>query len=890
MKKILFFFFLPILSYSQTLDPTFHLDGIRTDQVTNIPTGQYAYDAALQPDGKIVYVGRFVYPFINSFAARYNVDESKDDTFNQYGFKKFASLGFQTLAIQPDGSLLFAGRSEIVRVLSNGDSDLTFNSTGAKTIDFNGQPMNIKCISVQSDNKIVLSGYVSTGNNDFIIVRLNSDGSFDTSFDTDGILTLAFGSGNDEAFSHKIQNDGKIVVFGQAHNGTDYDFALARINTNGTTDPFFGSAGKVITPFASGNDFSRSGEVLSDGRILLLGVSGGKFALTKYLDNGTLDTSFSGDGKLLLNDNCSTGFVSNATTFHGGPKLKMSLDGKILIAGTSDNNFKIIRLHVDGTYDNSFDTDGVFIADNAYDSSAFLAERQDGTILSGGISQTAPSIDIHTVKIKEVKVYPGGSNRMTNIDLYYAYDQLSTGAFRLSDQSTIVATTTHRRINPTTTKDVIIIEKLLANGNLDTNYGTFGYLQIESNSFYMNSKVTKVLQLPDNSTILKGSGELYKITPSGLLDTTFGSGGVLTSVSINPDLGEINDIILSNDYKLLLICDQAFSATAIQTAVIKLNLDGTKDTSFGTNGIVGYGFSNHANDGEWPNALYQDANNKIIVTSESHMINQPGTKLCLSKLNSDGTFDTTFGTNGIFIYDHTPEVISHTITQSSDNNYLINFSDPSLTKSYTLKVNNNGTVDTAFGLNGESSDVTGSYNKSMIMQADGKFIKAGYHGNQLSISRYNTDGTLDTGFGVNGEINTYTGYESVIESIQLQSDGKLMAVGNSFDGDSRHVILLRYINTTLGTLDLESNKNALLVYPNPIENSTTFEYTLTDNETVTITLFDLQGKEVKKVVTNQPQQAGKHSLPINLEGMATGNYILKIASGKGSQSLQLLRK
>lgn len=891
MKKILLFFLFPFLNYSQTLDLSFDEDGIRTDQVTNIPSGQYAYDAAVQTDGKIVYVGRFAYPFTNSFAARYNTDGSKDTSFNQYGFKKFSSQGFQTLALQSNGSLLFAGRSEITRVLPNGDNDVTFNNSGSKNIVFNGLPINIKCISVQSDNKIVISGYVSSGNNDFVTVRLNNDGSYDTSFDTDGIVTIAFGSGNDEAFSHKIQNDGKIIVFGQSHNGINNDFALARINTDGTLDTTFGSGGKVITPIGSGNDFSRSGELLSDGRILLLGVSDGKFALTKYLANGTLDTSFSGDGKLQLTDNCTAVFVNNATTLHFMPKLKIASNGKILISGTSDSNFKIIRLLEEGTYDNSFGTNGVFIVNDGNDFSSFLAEKQDGTILSGGItSQTTPTVDIYTVKINEISISPVGSIEINTKNLYSGFDQFTVGTIQ-TDQSIILATTTRNSVN-STTKDVVIVTKFNPDGTTDLSYGQSGVLQIEFDSFIGSDKITKVLHLPDHSIILKGYTQLYKITPSGLVDTSFGTNGVLVVSNIDSDLSLFNDIVLSSDNKLLLTCDQSLSSPQVtQTAVIKLNLDGTKDTGFGTNGIVGYSFSNNTNDSEWPSALFQDSNNKIIVTSVSHLTSQTSSpKLCISRLNPNGTFDTSFGTNGIFIYEHSPAAISHTITHSSDGNYLINFSDPIQKKGHVVKVNTNGTVDSTFGLNGESTDLSDSFATSMILQADGKFIKAGHRNNQLSISRFNADGSLDTGFGINGEINTHTGFESIIETLQLQSDGKLLAIGNSFDGNYRHIIVLRYTDTTLGMLDLESNKNALLVYPNPIENSTTFEYTLTENEQVSITLFDLLGKEVKKIITNQQQHAGKHSLPISLEGMAAGNYILKIASGKGSQSLQLVKK
>ena len=91
-------------------------------------------------------------------------------------------------------------------------------------------------------------------NNDFALVRYNTDGSLDTSFDSDGKVTTAIGSANDSAFSVAIQSDGKIVVAGYSDNGSNDDFALVRYNTDGTLDTSFDSDGKVTTAIGSGND------------------------------------------------------------------------------------------------------------------------------------------------------------------------------------------------------------------------------------------------------------------------------------------------------------------------------------------------------------------------------------------------------------------------------------------------------------------------------------------------------------------------------------------------------------------------------------------------------------------------------------------------------------
>ena len=82
-------------------------------------------------------------------------------------------------------------------------------------------------------------------------MRYNTDGTLDTSFDSDGKVTTAIGSGNDDACSVAIQSDGKIVVAGDSNNGSNDDFALVRYNTDGTLDTSFDSDGKVTTAIGS---------------------------------------------------------------------------------------------------------------------------------------------------------------------------------------------------------------------------------------------------------------------------------------------------------------------------------------------------------------------------------------------------------------------------------------------------------------------------------------------------------------------------------------------------------------------------------------------------------------------------------------------------------------
>ena len=110
-----------------------------------------------------------------------------------------------------------------------GDLDTSFDSDGKVTTEVGSTNDFARSVTIQSDGKIVVAGYSDDGSNDdFALVRYNTDGSLDTSFDTDGKVTTAIGSGDDAAYSVAIQSDGKIVAAGTSSNGSNDDFALVR--------------------------------------------------------------------------------------------------------------------------------------------------------------------------------------------------------------------------------------------------------------------------------------------------------------------------------------------------------------------------------------------------------------------------------------------------------------------------------------------------------------------------------------------------------------------------------------------------------------------------------------------------------------------------------------
>ncbi|MEH2317470.1 DUF4347 domain-containing protein [Nostoc sp.] len=388
------------------LDTSFNTTGkVTTDFASN---NDYGNSITVQPDGKILVAGTSDNGTNSDFAiVRYNSNGTLDTSFNTTGkvttdFGNGDDYG-SSITVQPDGKILVAGDSyngtnndfAIVRYNSSGTLDTSFNITGKVTTDFASNNDYGYSITVQPDGKILVAGGSYNGiNNDFAIARYNSNGTLDTSFNITGKVITDFASDNDYGNTITVQSDGKILVAGGSYNGINNDFAIARYNSNGTLDTSFNITGKVTTDFASDNDFGFSITVQPDGKILVAGGSyngiNNDFAIARYNSNGSLDTSFNTTGKV------TTDFASNNDSSYS---ITVQPDGKILVAGESDNgtnyDFAIVRYNSNGTPDSSFNTTGKVTTDfgSNNDSGYSIKVQPDGKILVAGESYNGTDND-----------------------------------------------------------------------------------------------------------------------------------------------------------------------------------------------------------------------------------------------------------------------------------------------------------------------------------------------------------------------------------------------------------------------------------------------------------------------------------------------------------------
>lgn len=314
----------------------------------------------------------------------YNIDGSVYSHFST----KDEGLRFSqiNIAVQTDGKFLIAetvyeyapsdhpkppspADFHIVRYNLDGSLDKSFSGDG-KTTTHIGIYNYAHAVTVQADKKILVAG---SSDDDFAVVRYNANGSLDTGFSGDGTVKTTLGltdddSGNpdkDSGNALAVQSNGKILVAGSS-NG---NFAVVRYNTNGSLDTSFSGDGKVTTNVSSSDDAATSVIVQANGKILVSGDSNGKLALVRYNANGSLDSSFSDDGKV----------TTDLYTYSRPHAVTVQADGKLLLAGiNSKEAFTLERYNSNGTLDVSFSGDGKVITQESVDA---ITVQADGKIL-----------------------------------------------------------------------------------------------------------------------------------------------------------------------------------------------------------------------------------------------------------------------------------------------------------------------------------------------------------------------------------------------------------------------------------------------------------------------------------------------------------------------------
>ncbi len=316
----------------------------------------------------------------------------------------FLPKGAEDLAIQPDGKILAVGELQdgssywyfgVFRYLPDGELDPGFGDGGWVATDLGSFPF-AHAVALQPDGKIVMAGEGDCHlAGCFVLVRYNEDGSLDTSFGEGGVVRTMFGQFGSLALDVAIRSDGKIVAAGLRFRGADAQdderFAVARYLPDGQLDRSFSGDGRVSLDLGYGDDIARAVAVLPRGKILVAGqgtknrgLTEDDFAVVRLRRDGTPDPTFSGDGVSLIN--------FGASRFDIPYSLDVQQDGRILVAGSSvderdaDPRVAIARLDPDGSLDGGFGNGGLlrFRAGPYGGYAAAVLQHPDGRILVAG--------------------------------------------------------------------------------------------------------------------------------------------------------------------------------------------------------------------------------------------------------------------------------------------------------------------------------------------------------------------------------------------------------------------------------------------------------------------------------------------------------------------------
>ena len=543
---------------------------------------------------------------------------------------------------------------------------------------------SVYAIAFQSDGKILVGGYFTSWNGTTVgnIVRLNADGTRDTAFTTNT------GTGaNSYILSVAIQSDGKILVGGEfsSWNGTAVNY-IVRLNSDGTRDTAF-----TTNTGTGANNVIYTIAIQSDGKILV----GGNFSawngttvgrIVRLNSDGTRDTAFT--------TNTGTGADSSIET------IAIQSDGKILVGGyfTSWNGTAvnyIVRLNSDGTRDTAFTTNTGTGANSSIET---IAIQSDGKSLVGGFFGSWNGTAVGRI----VRLNSDG----TSYETLSAFATSTTTCVAIQSDGKILVGGFFTAWNGITVGRFV---RLNSDGAMDTAFTT-------NTGTGANSSILSVAIQSDGKILVGGSfttwngttvNRIVRLNSDGTRDTAFTTN---TGTGANTT---IETIAIQSDGKIIVGGSFTIWNGATVGFIVRLNSNGTRDTSFTTNTGTG------ANTTIVTIAIQSDG--KILVGGNFTVWN--GTAVGrIVRLNADGTRDTAFTTNtGTGA---SGGVVS--IAIQSDGKILVggNFGAwNGTTVTRIVRLNSDGTRDTAFTTN--AGNGANNTVRSVTIQSDRKILLAG---------------------------------------------------------------------------------------------------------------------------------------------------------------------
>lgn len=868
--------------YSQDtfLDATFGNNGkVVFDKVD---ATEQATCLSKQSNGKTIAAGTFI--------TRYNLDGSVDTTFGTNGFVKllpitYVNSDYQTVtndlpfkvtaiavnlnneiivAIKPS-SFLNNDNFYMYKLSANGQVDATFNFADTNYTYMNKSINVIKCLP---NGKILCGGgsYHQMGSYSTYFKQVNANGSVDTSFNTD----IYFRDGM--VSDIQIQNDGKYVIIGNNPLGEYFQGQSSycgRINQDGSTDVYFGNLGFISINHYLHN-IAYNCKIDPNGKILILQRNYTEIYdpsyytnisyLSRYSSNGNIDTSF-GDNGISIKFQSIDGYSNR--------KVFLDNSQNIFTSFTHSNKIQIDKYDTNGRLLNSLEKGASAVSNN------FADVLQTTT---GELYFLATSYSFSDYSLLKT------NSSLVNDAIFGNNGYVSTG-FETTIENNY-NNNTHNVFDSKLQADGKIIVSGVLGNNLIKRFNVNG---LEDLSFNFNSKYNAEIitnQFNNSSLALTSDNKIvvgyvgtdtidkiyiYKLNSDGTKDITFLNNNVLEidNPSIYTSYNGFN-ILASTNYFYVVYNGQDQAQNDYQYPlkmfIRKYFLDGTLDTSFGTNGKVEY--------------INFKLGNAILLENEIYIGGTLNNDFNLIKLLSNGSIDTTFGVNGLVTTDFS--IRNDKITKllaSSDYKIIALGSSNSLTAA--AKYNLNGSFDTSFGISGRLL-ITQNALKDAVLQTNNEVVFITNNNDDFLLTKLTNTGQIDIAFGSNGIITTNFGHTPEnAKNLLIQPNGQLIAIGNR-----EATLMARYGNYVLSNKNFEEAFSNIKTYPNPFIDKLYIDFDTSVAQISTFKLYDITGNEIQiDKIETQPNKVALQ-MPQHLK---SGLYFLQIMVNNKTKTVKIVK-
>jgi uncharacterized delta-60 repeat protein len=594
------------------------------------------------------------------------------------------------------------------------------------------------------------------------------------------------------------------------------------------------------------------------------------FPFISFAQLATLDLTFGKGGKVLTKIDSSTESVA---------AIAIQSDSKILLAGTTlpsvfEGEFLIVRYNTDGSPDKTFGKNGKVITDfnNHNDIAATCVIQSNGKILIVGST-----------------VNPANS---------YQAD--------------------------------FAIARYKTDGSLDSSFGVFGKLIIDFDN--RSDYASSVALQGDDKIVISGYTSLengieshmalVRLNSNGNVDSSFGINGKIINADFNNDSNFNIQVAIQSDGKILISGTTGYSYQGNSDfLLVRYSAQGVLDSSFGNSGKVSTDFSGYQ---DFCSAIQIQNDGKIILAGSTSANVSALSNFGLTRYNSDGTLDLSFGKNGKVTTGYSNQIENGiAMTIQDDNKILVTGQDlvNSVYYSILVRYTEGGQLDNTFGLQGRVRNFPGSASYAIAIQPDKKIITGGIFGaatsnSDILVVRYNNEIVLPitlSSFTATKKQNsvllswqiaseTNNNYFSIERSSNSSNGFKEIARANSKGNSSQtqkynfedltplkgaNYYRLKQVNkdassTTSKIVFIDFTKDAIIkLYPNPVKNTINIDGL---SGTTTLSIIDINGKVVATI------KISNNTYNWNIRALPSGNYYLRIDADKKITTIKFVKE